>query len=193
MVMILIPLFLVNVGVDDGDWQVGTAATSCCCDCCCFCAASASCFFVTLDESFFRFPDSSLCMKPKPPPFSFFGFTGLSGADSDFCGLTLWLLGVVEDELIDKVSSPRSVDAVSADDFRFVSSLGVSETDVTMDDVRECKEVITESGFNDESPDSADRKDAVEVSEHEEGVRVSEMDGREGRCCALDVFCDDVE
>ena len=86
-----------------------------------------------------------------------------------------------------------SVDVVSAADeaaeplLVCVASLAVSETDVTLEGVRECEEVRTEAGLREDSPDSSEMK---EESEQEEGVRVSEMEGREGRCCT---FCEDEE
>ena len=98
----------------------------------------------------------------------------------------------MEAELTEQSSpspSPISVDAVSAEPFVCVTSLAVSDTDVTLEGVRECDDVMTEAGLREDSPEES--RETKEESEQEEGVRVSEMEGREGRCWT---FCeDDVE
>ena len=93
---------------------------------------------------------------------------------------------------------PPSLSATSVDDavstaepllVCVTSLLAVSDTDVTLEGVRECDDVSREAGLREDSPE--DSRETKEESEQEDGVRASEMEGREGRCCT---FCeDDVE
>lgn len=93
---------------------------------------------------------------------------------------------VIEDGLPAHTSSTTSVVTVSAEDTFGVTSLAVSDVDVTLEGVRECEDIMTEGGVRKESPESMETNEAVDASEQDDGVLVSEMEGSEGR---WGVFC----